>query len=509
MQAKSAAAVFAAIVLMSMPVAASAEDIGAATRIVNSVTAELNTAPRALAQGDGVQQNDVISVAADALGELRFKDQTKVALGPGSKLKLDTFVYDPAKASGKIAVDLTKGAFRFVTGVAKKSTYTIRAPNASISVRGTVFDVYVADDGTLWVLLHEGAIDVCNTANQCKSVSNACGVVRVGPDGNLSSAAPWNRQPLAQQINFETAFPFVSSPPQFDPTQRFTRIAVESGQCQSATPEPRAPVERAASAAPPAPSPASPPRNTPVNESVSPPSAPPTILTRGWSGPYAGVTAGAVWQTGDPYLFCRDFTPGTQVCSTQTSFKIPPDSLSNSDVAFNGGGTAGYNFQFGNIVAGLEADFSWTGLDASDSYDQVFKFVCCTIIRKARIEQSLDWLSTVRGRLGMTAGNTLIYATGGVAFGQANYDFLVSYPDIKGIAQDTASETKVGWTGGLGGEYSFGLWSIKAEYLYYDLGPQSVHARFFLKGVSQPFIFDPEFETRGHIARLGVNFRLD
>ena len=154
-------------------------------RIVNKVTAEADQAARNLAQGDNVKQDEVIAVEPNSLGELRLNDETKLALGPGSKMKLDKFVYDPNKATGTIAVDLTKGAFRFISGVAQKNSYLIRSPNASISVRGTVFDVYVAPDGTMWVLLHEGAIEICNANGRCKSANNPCGIVRVGGGGDL------------------------------------------------------------------------------------------------------------------------------------------------------------------------------------------------------------------------------------------------------------------------------------------------------------------------------------
>ena len=59
---------------------------------------------------------------------------------------LDKFVYDSDKKTGSIILDLTKGAFRFITGVASKPTYLIRTPNASITVRGTIFDMYVLPD---------------------------------------------------------------------------------------------------------------------------------------------------------------------------------------------------------------------------------------------------------------------------------------------------------------------------------------------------------------------------
>ena len=210
-----------------------AAPIGSAVRIVNKVTAADVGVPRPLAAGDNVNQDETIEVEQNSIGELRLNDETKLALGPGAKLRLDKFVYDPNKTTGTIAVDLTKGAFRFITGNARKPSYLIRSPNASISVRGTIFDVYVDATGNMWILLHEGSLEVCNSRGQCSALDQNCGLVRVGSNGDLSGAAIWPRQPAVQEINFDNAFPFVVRPPQIDPLPRFTRAAIEAGTCPS------------------------------------------------------------------------------------------------------------------------------------------------------------------------------------------------------------------------------------------------------------------------------------
>ena len=63
---------------------------------------------------------------------------------------------DPNRTTGSIVLNLVKGGFRFITGIAAKPVYSIRTPVASITVRGTVFDVYVEGDQAIWILLHEG-----------------------------------------------------------------------------------------------------------------------------------------------------------------------------------------------------------------------------------------------------------------------------------------------------------------------------------------------------------------
>ncbi|MGZ5889353.1 MAG: FecR family protein, partial [Hyphomicrobium sp.] len=111
------AATLASLVLCMAASTAFAEPIGSAVRIVNKVTGSLDQQRHDLTVGDNVSQNEAIEVASDALGELKLRDDTKLALGPGSRLVLDKFVYNPAPSTGAVGVNLVKGAFRFITGL--------------------------------------------------------------------------------------------------------------------------------------------------------------------------------------------------------------------------------------------------------------------------------------------------------------------------------------------------------------------------------------------------------
>jgi opacity protein-like surface antigen len=211
--------------------AATGDTVGSATKVVNRVTAEFQSSAHDLATGDGVRQDETIAVEANGLGEIKLNDDTKLALGPGARLKLDKFVYDPDKTNGAISVDLLKGAFRFVTGKAAKPNYLIRSPNASISIRGTIFDVYVDAAGYMWILLHAGSLEACNAAKVCRVLSNPCSVLRVGADGSVGEPGTLDRQPRPLDTEFEIAFPFIATPPDFDPVLRFTRASLETGSC--------------------------------------------------------------------------------------------------------------------------------------------------------------------------------------------------------------------------------------------------------------------------------------
>lgn len=211
----------------SLPIGyASAETIGNTVSVAQLVTAQLAKDTRNLASGDLINQDELIEVSQDGSGEFKLLDDTKLALGPGARLTLDKFVYDPAKSGNSVVIRFAKGAFRFVTGLAEKPAYVIHVPSASITVRGTIFDVFVEDGGTSWLLLHEGAVRVCNATGTCRDHSEPGKLIRISSGGELSKPTRWATLPGIEKISFDTAFPFVGTPPSVDPKPVLTREAV-------------------------------------------------------------------------------------------------------------------------------------------------------------------------------------------------------------------------------------------------------------------------------------------
>ena len=215
-------ALFSAVLLWSstQAIAAPGETIGSAVRIVNLVTAEYETDERRLATGDNVRQDELIEVSTTGTGELKLRDKTKLALGPGSRLVLDEFVYNPDIAGGAIVLNLVKGTFRFITGIAAKPAYVIRTPTASITVRGTIFDIFVQDAGSAWLLLIEGAIEVCNVWGECILHDEPGKIIPITADGDVGNPVKWASLPDAPP--FEATFPFVVGPPAIDLDTIFT-----------------------------------------------------------------------------------------------------------------------------------------------------------------------------------------------------------------------------------------------------------------------------------------------
>jgi outer membrane immunogenic protein len=155
-------------------------------------------------------------------------------------------------------------------------------------------------------------------------------------------------------------------------------------------------------------------------------------------------------------------------------------------------------------VFGLEADASWTNLRGRGSFNTIPGDV------NWKIENRLDWFGTVRGRAGVAVNNFLLYGTAGVAFGQTSADQVVTNinPCCLVTAVSSANENHIGWTAGAGAEWMYSRnWSLKAEYLYVDLG--SAGNRFIgTTLVGTPHTTDSfPADLTFHTVRVGVNYR--
>jgi outer membrane immunogenic protein len=217
-----------------------------------------------------------------------------------------------------------------------------------------------------------------------------------------------------------------------------------------------------------------------------------------WTGVYVGVHAGWIWSEGDAAVSSTGLAPATALAPFGYSFDGDGGML---------GGQIGFNYQFSNIVVGIEADLSWTGVDGGATVAPL-TFGAGVIPGSFHTSSfDMNWFGTVRGRLGFAANNLLIYVTGGLAFGDVDAT-TVTQSFIPGIGLNTwtgsASDTQVGWTIGGGLEWGFAPnWSIKGEYLYYDLGDTTVVAT----GGVAPSTIVTNFDNTGHILRVGLNYR--
>ncbi|TPJ46733.1 porin family protein [Mesorhizobium sp. B2-7-1] len=188
----------------------------------------------------------------------------------------------------------------------------------------------------------------------------------------------------------------------------------------------------------------------------------PVAASYDWTGAYIGVNAGGGFGT----------------------FKLSPSgggpgSIDLSASGFLGGIQAGYNWQAGQFVYGVEADFQGADIKGDLSISGPF------------LETKIDWFGTLRARIGYTpVDRFLVYGTGGLAYGHEK----ISAPGLD------LSKTKVGWTVGAGAEYAItNNWSLKSEYLYTDLGKATFNPGGGGVGVDVKVPF--------HTVRVGLNYK--
>ncbi|WP_044586555.1 FecR domain-containing protein [Bradyrhizobium sp. LTSPM299] len=153
------------VALTATPVQAQTR-VGEAAVVKNEVVRVAASSTTQINVGDALLRDETVRTGADSATRLVMADSTNLSLGPGSTLKLDRTVFDDEHHYRDVAIRLTSGAFRFVTGHSDKAAYKITTPLATIGVRGTIIDT-LSQRGKSTIVLQEGAATVCTTNFQC------------------------------------------------------------------------------------------------------------------------------------------------------------------------------------------------------------------------------------------------------------------------------------------------------------------------------------------------------
>ncbi len=267
-----------------------------------------------------------------------------------------------------------------------------------------------------------------------------------------------------------------------------------------------------------------------------------------WTGFYAGLNAG--------YNFGTNGSNGglsiAPVWSTPAGAAVVPaagplamsgygNNGNNTQSGFIGGGQVGYNYQYGsNILLGVEADIQGSGIRGA-SYSagaaasgpgsiRLGEFVLPvnnTAVGSTAIQGGVDWLGTVRGRVGyLWTPTLLVYGTGGFAYGNAYANVVqsaIEQVNVGGAVNQAVwlgggrqNQILTGWTAGGGAEWLFAPnWSIKAEALYWDLGRMNVNtAAFGISPLANTITNNlasgrSNVSYQGVIARAGVNYHFN
>lgn len=152
------------IVSCGAPTAHAQNRVGEAVVIQNEVVrVAATTTP--INVGDSMLRDETVRTGSNSAARFVMADSTNLSLGPSATLKLDRTVFNDEHSYRDVAIRMTTGAFRFVTGHSEKTAYKITTPLATIGVRGTTLDI-LSQRGRSVVVLQDGAASVC-TSFQC------------------------------------------------------------------------------------------------------------------------------------------------------------------------------------------------------------------------------------------------------------------------------------------------------------------------------------------------------
>lgn len=235
---------------------------------------------------------------------------------------------------------------------------------------------------------------------------------------------------------------------------------------------------------------------------AAPPPPDPAATAWRWTGLYAGLNAGYGVGNGSfrEFQFIDPTVPPAGGELTHYFSSYAPQKISPQGAL--AGGQLGYNWQFDRLVIGVEGDAQWSG-----QKDTACAAGCTA--PPETLTQRLNWLATVRGRLGYAERGYLLYVTAGGALAEIQETELFS--DFNSLVPSTFKRTNGGWVAGGGIEaWVFGNWTVKAEYLHFDLG--SVSHTYPTGLPVGPFnivtSLGSQAQIRNDVVRIGLNYKL-
>ena len=216
------------VALTAFPVQAQTR-VGEAAVVKNEVVRVAASATSQINVGDGLLRDEVVRTGVDSATRLVMADSTNLSLGPSATIKLDRTVFDDEHHYRDVAIKLTSGAFRFVTGHSEKAAYKITTPLATIGVRGTILDV-LSQRGKSTIKLQEGAATVCTVSFQCVELTQPGDTAVITSTGDKVTIVKANNVPwsfasncggtpgLCSTTQYADATPAVIPPVEDDPT---------------------------------------------------------------------------------------------------------------------------------------------------------------------------------------------------------------------------------------------------------------------------------------------------
>jgi hypothetical protein len=197
----SAFAAFVLAGLASAPACAQTR-VGEAAVVKKQVVRVAGSAGSQINVGDSLLRDETVRTGVDSATRLVMADNTNLSLGPSATITLDRTVFNDEHSYRDIAIKLSSGAFRFVTGDSEKAAYKITTSVATIGVRGTILDVLNQilsqrgkTIGKTTVVLQEGASQVCAIGGDCAQLTQVGDTAVITSSGGKTTIQKFNSPP--------------------------------------------------------------------------------------------------------------------------------------------------------------------------------------------------------------------------------------------------------------------------------------------------------------------------
>jgi outer membrane immunogenic protein len=231
---------------------------------------------------------------------------------------------------------------------------------------------------------------------------------------------------------------------------------------------------------------------------------PPVNATPDWSGPYIGFNGG--------YGFGSGSVTGSFFGPIVAAGEPQGFSTAGNPVGAVFGGQVGYNWQLASVVFGVEGDFDAATLTASGNNVSSSLAVPGAPVG-FQASTNVNWLSTIRARLGYTWGPGLVYITGGGAWANVDVKTLSCDTGFAACSANNFTGTQSGWTLGAGFEWMLAPnWFARAEYLYTSLNGRSNAGAFTVPaivGIGGSGVNITTNQMTMNVIRLGLDYKFD
>lgn len=235
----------------------------------------------------------------------------------------------------------------------------------------------------------------------------------------------------------------------------------------------------------------------------------------GWRDVYVGLNGGGAWSS--PAASVSAYPTSLAAASAPIAAAAAQVEPGARLAGFVGGFQLGTNWKFDNaIVAGLETDLHAVSGNTDAKWQATLVPAGGAVFATyAQRTATLNYLGTLRGRLGWLATPTIqIYGTGGMAYGGA-LSSAASFARRAGGASitnatATFADSLIGWTAGGGVEWAVTPnWSVKAEYLHYDLGAVAANAVAVQPNGFYQYAISTKTAFNGNLLHAGINRHFD